>query len=152
MTAPDPRVGEIENRLAAATPGPWKADTATRGDCVVWGPNGRFLMNAQAEPHWVEYPGEKRAVSFDVDRRNCEFIAHAPADVAYLLAELRKAQEALGRVEAVATDLATRGAAIEAKGYNGSINSNINEGRSIGYLEGARLIRAAVAAAKGDGE
>ncbi|QDG61224.1 hypothetical protein [Pseudarthrobacter sp. NIBRBAC000502771] len=101
MTAPDPRVGEIETRAARAAEWPVRNIT-------------------------------------DEDRT-------------YLLAELRKAHEALERVEAVAGDLATRGAAIEAKGYNGSIYSNRNEGRSIGYLEGARLIRAAVSAAKGDG-
>jgi hypothetical protein len=84
------RIFEIEARLNAATPGPWTADTGTRGDCVVWGPNGRFLMNMQAEPHWIEYPGEKRSVSFDVDKRDAEFIAAARDDVAYLLAELRK--------------------------------------------------------------
>jgi hypothetical protein len=77
---------EIKARLAAATPGPWVADTGTRGDCVVWGPNGRFLMNMQAEPHWIEYPGEKRSVSFDVDRRDAEFIAGARTDLARLTA------------------------------------------------------------------
>lgn len=87
------RIAEIEARLDAATPGPWTADAGTRGDCVVWGPNGRFLMNMQAEPHWIGYPGEKRMVSFDVDRRDAEFIAGAREDVAYLLAELRKRQE-----------------------------------------------------------
>ena len=114
VTAPDPRVGEIEARL------------------------GEIGARIRA------------CIPYNFGLRHADKLAHE--DAPYLLAELRKAQEALGRVEAVATDLATRGAAIEAKGYNGSINSNINEGRSIGYLEGARLIRAAVAAAKGDGE
>lgn len=83
----------IQERLDAATPGPWKADVSVRGDCVVWGPNGRFLMNAQAEPHWLEYPGETRMVSFDVDRRDAVFIAAAPTDTARLLAAVKAVTE-----------------------------------------------------------
>jgi len=50
-------------------------------------------MNMQSEPHWLQYPGETRLVSFDVDRRDAEFIAAAREDVSYLLAELRKGNE-----------------------------------------------------------
>jgi hypothetical protein len=126
VTAPDPRLDEIQARL----------DVHVKcTDC------GKCRVSVTEE--WCP----------ECDYWACEGgLACAddpyPADVRFLLAELRKAREALARVEGVATDLATRGAAIEAKGYNGSIYSNRNEGRSIGYLEGARLIRAAVAAAK----
>lgn len=82
----------------AATPSPWKADTAVRGDCVVWGPNGRFLMNAQAEPHWLEYPGETRSVSFDVDARDAEFIAAARTDVPRLVAALEAVEDLARRL------------------------------------------------------
>ena len=95
------RLDAITARLEAATPGPWKADTGTSGDCVVWGPNGRFLMNMQAEPHWIEYPGETRMVSFDVDKRDAEFIADARTDVAYLLDLARKQAGALEAVAGV---------------------------------------------------
>ena len=94
-------LGEIEARVNAATPGPWKGDTGTRGDCVVWGPNGRFLMNMQAEPHWLEYSGEKRMVSFDVDRRDAEFIAHARTDIPALLAMVREQRAVIERVKAL---------------------------------------------------
>jgi len=93
---------QIQKRADAATPGPWKADGETRGDCVVWGPNGRFLMNQQAEPHWIEYPGEKRSVSFDVDRRDGEFIAHAREDIPALLAMVREQRAALEQVKVLA--------------------------------------------------
>lgn len=69
---------EVKEIVDAATPAPWVADTGERGDCVVWGPNGRFLMNMQAEPHWVPDPsGKTRAVSFDVDYRDANFVAAA---------------------------------------------------------------------------
>ena len=77
MTSMD-KFEEYKRLEAEATPGPWKADTEVRGDCVVWGPNGRFLLNAQAEPHWVPDPsGKERAVAFDADVRDVKFIAES---------------------------------------------------------------------------
>ena len=85
------RVDDIRERAEAATPGPWEPDTAVRGDCVVWGPNGQFLANHQSEPHWLpDAKGRNRQVAFDVDRRDCEFIAHAREDIPYLLAEVER--------------------------------------------------------------
>jgi hypothetical protein len=76
------RLAEMRDRSERATPGPWVADVQQRGDCVVWGPDGAFLSNAQAEPHWLPAPdGSKRMVQFDVDRRDVEFIAHARTDL-----------------------------------------------------------------------
>lgn len=51
----------------------------------------------------------------------------------------------MSRVEAVAAGLEKRGNALEEKGNNGSIYAQRAEGRGIGYREGARLIRAALA-------
>jgi hypothetical protein len=79
-------VGEIEARLSAATPGPWEEfwrghihardERGTVSICQTFGPEDQIHADA-------------------------EFIANAPADVAYLLAELRKAHEALAAVESV---------------------------------------------------
>lgn len=93
------RLAEIKARSERATPGPWKADTGVRGDCVVWGPNGRFLLNAQAEPHWREYPGETRSVSFDVDARDVEFIAHNREDVPALVEALEGVLTAMDELD-----------------------------------------------------
>lgn len=69
-------LARLEALEAVASPGPWTADTTTRGDCVLWGPDGRFVANSQAEPHWtLNRDGSRRAVMFDVDRRDVEFIA-----------------------------------------------------------------------------
>jgi hypothetical protein len=68
-------VAAIRAALSKATPGPWKADVAVRGDCVVWGPNGQFLLNVQAEPHWLPAAdGSERNPAFDVDRGDAELI------------------------------------------------------------------------------
>ena len=81
----------IRARAEAATPGPWEPDTSVRGDCVVWGPDGQFLLTQQAEPHWLpDANGAPRQVAFDVDRRDCEFIAHAREDIPALLAEIER--------------------------------------------------------------
>lgn len=85
------RIREVSG---AASPGPWDADVEVRGDCVVWGPNGRFILNAQSEPHWIEFPEgwpTKRSVAFDVDRRDTQHIALWSPDVAELVADTMEA-------------------------------------------------------------
>lgn len=86
MTAPDPRVGEIENRLNAATPGPWRVR-----ECSPCAERGRLEVNIWDEPgnllitNWCD--------DDEFHQPDAEFIAHSPSDVAYLLAELRKRDE-----------------------------------------------------------
>lgn len=73
-----PGLARLAELGQAATPAPWVADTATRGDCVLFGPDGHFVANAQSEPHWVPLPdGRQREAMFDVDRRDTEFMAAA---------------------------------------------------------------------------
>ncbi len=99
----------IRAHANAATPGPWTADTTTRGDCVVWGPNGRFIANTQAEPHWVPDPdGRKRSVVFDVDRCDSEFIAAARELVPAMADEIERLRaEVAGARRQVADEIAT---------------------------------------------
>ena len=78
----DPRVGEIEARLAAATPGPWNVYRNDR-EVNMWVLSGDGSLECN-----LGYLGNR-------PENDAEFIAAAPADVAYLLAELRKAHEAL---------------------------------------------------------
>lgn len=138
MTASDPRVGEIEARLAAATPGPWFLDAD--GDSGVY-------TEARASNSSSEIASAFR-------REDEAFIAHAPADVAYLLAELRKAHEALARVEELASAWTARGEHDMA--FSKTVPDEdiamvlLTEGASM--VENARHIRAAVAAANGGGQ
>lgn len=95
------RIEEIQSRLSKATPGPWEEhqDVVRIGfeemeplsvvKCV--------RTSGKTEVHYVA-----PWVNNEDDQT---FIAAAPADVAYLLAELRKAQDALGRVEGLALKL-----------------------------------------------
>ena len=117
VTAPDPRVGEIEARLVAATPGPWKT---VRYDLSLY----VEAESGELNPINLGYVGNR-------PENDAAFIAHAPADVAYLLAELRKAHEALERVET----LAERWESLPA----------LRKGKA------AAELRAAIAAANGDG-
>jgi hypothetical protein len=96
----DEELAAIRQRADEATPPPWKADTTVRGDCVVWGPDGSFIANQQAEPHWLPAPdGGTRAVVFDVDRRDSEFIAAARTDVPGLLSEVERLTAELAEAE-----------------------------------------------------
>lgn len=103
------RVDQIRERLNNATPGPWTPDVEVRGDCVVWGPDGQFIANHQAAPHWTpDVNGRKRAVAFDVDRRDCDFIANARTDVEWLLAEVARLRETNTRLNRRVTDAESR--------------------------------------------
>lgn len=98
-------ITEAQAYEASATPPPWVADTATRGDCVVWGPAGQFISNAQAEPHWMPDPtGGKRAVQFDVDRRDAEFIAWVRNNLPLLVDELLHNSHTCAEFDAVEVD------------------------------------------------
>ncbi len=76
----DERLAEIRARLEAATPGPW---VASEGDGATWvdsvGRNGLLVCNTGV-------------ISNRYSTANTRLIANAPADLAYLLAELAAAQ------------------------------------------------------------
>ena len=137
MTAPDPRLDEIQARLDAATPGPWgwfgNTDTKNiylatpdRGRQFImtfrrwgmqgaqpWFNTGMMMAPASDRPRYEVAPAAEsrddprvyRADVSGIKHPDAEFIANAPTDVSYLLAELRKTREALGRVEEVAARL-----------------------------------------------
>jgi hypothetical protein len=142
VTAPDPRLDEIQARLDAATPGPWKLF----GTLAQWESEEDLSFGPDDAP-------EVGTVSEGLG--DADFIANAPADVSYLLAELRKAREALGRVEEVAArlnweaDNANEGAKYAAEVNQGASLMAL-ESERFAYQKAEHLIRAAVAAAKGD--
>jgi len=103
VTAPDPRLNEIQARI------------------------GRLLSNLA----WAETPEERD------DAEN-----ELTADVRYLLAELRKAHEALGRVEA----LADKWESLAGPGSEAERIYKVEQKVSVAFA--VARIRAAVAAAK----
>lgn len=123
MTAPDPRLGEIEARLAAATPGPWVAHDLSD---AVYSPDDKtgwwWVWQESKLPYYgaVMEPTDRSPNDGSIgvaaiednhtgvqEKADAEFIANAPADVAYLLAELRKRNDALAKVEDLAKYLDT---------------------------------------------
>lgn len=91
MTAPDPRVGEIQARLAAATPGPWHLD--------------RDVLDEVPSVVTHKHDGALTFVTYIADTVEAEgdanFIAHSPADVAYLLGLLRERDAQIAAVESM---------------------------------------------------
>lgn len=73
------RLQAIEARLTAASPGPWEIaqpqETGGWGLCIKAGMN--FI---------ARMPGRERQPK----EANADFIANAPADIAYLLEEIRR--------------------------------------------------------------
>lgn len=101
MTAPDPRLGEIEARLTAATPGPWETMKSGLLGTRVVAVDGEWDAIVPDEFVTLVTPSLRKPA-------DAEFIAHSPSDVAYLLAELRKRDDALDRVGTVAGSLEAR--------------------------------------------
>lgn len=80
---PDPlNLEEIEARLKAATPGPWKADTSNDGSSVT-AATACYTVCDCAD--WV-HPTEGEV-------SDARLIAHAPTDLAALVAEVRRLRE-----------------------------------------------------------
>jgi hypothetical protein len=123
VTAPDPRLDEIQARLSAAdaTDIEWSSLPALTDDDVIM-----FRV----------YDDEGHAIAECSDMAVASLAGHAPADLAFLLAELRKAREALAKVD-LALDAMDAGVAIRS-----------GDPRTKSHT--ATLIRAAVAAAKVD--
>jgi len=74
------RLSAIRARLKAATPGqgPWRADADFQSD----NPTLRVITGT--------YPDTVRMVAATLDAAETKFIAHAPADVAWLLDEVER--------------------------------------------------------------
>lgn len=115
------RIEEIRARRAAATPGEWEL-----GDGWVYtsppNPTDPLVGISRALPF---RDTEKRAAERERVQRDCEFIANAPADIDWLLAEVEGLRgdltDALTRERdgtllgyAIRDDLAARLAAVEA--------------------------------------
>ena len=79
------RLDEIRKRLGAATPGPWHIE--------------RMKHSLKHSEIWLQ-PEDEHAWSLDCntyqpnskDEANAQLIAHAPEDIAYLLAEVERLQ------------------------------------------------------------
>jgi len=142
MTAPDPRPGEIEARLGVIDAAPWRVE---QHDLSLWVHSADEGLEAN-----LGYVGNR-------PHANAEFIASAPADVAYLLTELRKRDEVIARVEALAEEfdresVASRNVEREIRKGPPSTLSFVHAQHATIAHNHASRIRAAVTAAKGDGE
>lgn len=77
MLVPD-RLQEISARLDAATPGPWLNDREWHQVEFVEWPGSEYLKPYRGHVAAVGWPG------------NADLIAHAPADIAWLLNEVER--------------------------------------------------------------
>ena len=137
MTAPDPRLDEIQAIPTDAVEAAAKAIFESRSR-FKWGDVSELMGGAK-----------------EFTRK--EALAALEAAHPVLLAELRKAREALARVEDVAArlnsdaDNANEGAKYAAEMNDGASLRSFETER-FAYQQAEHLIRAAVAAANGDGQ
>ena len=120
MTAPDPRVGEIEARYR---------DLATPQQAHLLSPK----INGASMEMWMIEDSEEREIGYVHSEDDASRILNAPDDLAYLLAELRKAHEALAEAW--------------EQGRDAEFQRSVMKRQA-----DPNPYRAAVAAAKGDGE
>lgn len=135
MTAPDPRLDEIQARLEPALfHAPYIVD-------------GRRVIQANNHPAIAPYMLSDNSMPVIA-----EFIANAPTDVSYLVAELRKAHEALTRVEGLHQprqfNPISDGVYFGQTEFDHNICAHDHERWPCPTME---ALRAAVAAANGDG-
>jgi hypothetical protein len=82
------RITDIKSRLAAVVPGPWHVDPLNPCDVEV------VDVNAPGDP-WSVCTVEEGLPGDDLGYAHAAFIAHAPADLTFLLAEVARLQQAL---------------------------------------------------------
>lgn len=112
----DEALGAIEARLQAATPGPWRwdRDESDDEDCGGFrGPDGRLLCYFGRSEQYYRTQGEE---PHDQDRA---LIAHAPTDLAALVAEVRRwrtwARENEAHINGACTIASIHGAPYQGK-------------------------------------
>ena len=96
------RIAAIRARLDAATPGPWywAGDYPSNAPCphtTEWTDHGPDLMSRTVQKPWggdttVITSSGYDASSLNVEDADAELIAHAPQDLAFLLAEVERLQ------------------------------------------------------------
>ena len=90
-----PSTAAIEARLKAATPGPWQYFSGNNG---VYSDGGKKFICGRV--------GFMSKIQRHGDESNGQFIANAPTDIAFLLAEVKRKDEALRQAEKSFSNLA----------------------------------------------
>lgn len=79
------RLAEIEARCKAASPGPWEwSGRKQEDDGWIWHPQGSMLADTMVT----------LADTYEDDHKDLDFIAHARADIPWLLDQVRAAHAA----------------------------------------------------------
>jgi hypothetical protein len=98
------RLAEIRARLDAATDGPWTTDVGPldeHGESV-WFPHDTTVHGVTA------YHRQRYVADAYGNEHDCELIAHAPADIEWLLAEVEARDERIALLRAEVTDIERR--------------------------------------------
>ena len=91
----DERLAEIRERLAATTPGPWH--THDYGSPADEEPTARVVHTGNFDWDAITYDGDYVVMLDSESRDDADFIAHAPTDIAALLAEVNRLRGELDR-------------------------------------------------------
>lgn len=106
MSITEERLDEIRERLDAATPGPWRPDNDEPGYVIA--PDDPSGWDGYLIASTVDHDG-----GLFVQEHNAELIAHAPQDLADLLAEVERLRDELAKAREVTDDMIERAALVD---------------------------------------
>ena len=92
MSGVEQRLAEIEARLAAATPGPWAAESAKESWCGVYGPDRSVLL------YGLSSYEDDVAEEYVQDLANVTFAANAREDIPWLILQVRAQMGIVGAI------------------------------------------------------
>jgi hypothetical protein len=88
----EPDLAAIEARLEKITPGPWEYDETGSDPLFVKGNPDAMLV-------WPDFDFSRENISVKMENADGEFIAHAPTDIAALLARARQQDARIAELE-----------------------------------------------------
>jgi len=101
MCSVENRLSEIESKLAAATPGPWVAESAKESWCGVYGPDRSVLL------YGLSSYEDDVAEEYAQDLANVTFAANAREDIPWLILQVRAQMGIVGGDKEVAPGAGT---------------------------------------------
>jgi hypothetical protein len=94
------RLDEIKQRMADASPGPWHVKTANFGDDWIVGIIKTGESGEDGKIYGVHTTNVRASQMFGDAKTDAEFIAHAPADLAWAIAEIERLKREMAEMEA----------------------------------------------------
>ena len=146
------RIDEIKERLESATPGPWRPGSLTNQS--YHGDTGQPFTNIYTDDDrggkhptfgtplpLVVAEAHGEGLPFEEEKANAELIAHAPADIAYLLGIVERLQDELDEWQQAAMMVVLN---VDALGPSKDLEVTVRGGKKKVVMKGYPEIHSAI--------